>query len=89
MGGCVVARVDCFRQETRPDGRKVVKERVVVGYLNPDSSLGKTVVRERTRGVVREKPLKLRLSNGLGSNKLSFVPCACPDPPYIVSDLHP
>ena len=74
MGGWVVAQVDRFRQETRPDGREVVKERVVVGYLNPDSSLGKTIVRGRTRGVVREKPLKLRLSNGLVSNKPTLCP---------------
>lgn len=72
----MVAGVDCFVNRRGQTDEKAVKERVVAGYLGTDSSLGKTVVRGRARGVVKEKPLKLRLSNGLASNKTTLcAPC--------------
>jgi hypothetical protein len=42
--GWVVALGWFCRREARPDGRKVVKERVVVVYFGFDSSFGKVVV---------------------------------------------
>lgn len=70
----MVAGVGWFVKRRGQTDETVVKERVFVGYFGTESSLGKTVVRGRTRGVVREKPLKLRLSNGLASNKPTFCP---------------
>jgi len=52
----------------------MVKERVVVAYFGLDSSLGEGVVRGRTRSVVKEKLLKLRLSNGLVSSEPKLCP---------------